>query len=104
MALVTAEASRERGVRALTEHHPFTEYEYYNYVVPNLAPRAYEAGQLALRPQRTARREAQEAPPPDPIWDLLQWMVRRPALGLMIGYALWLGFWSVYALSALSDS
>jgi hypothetical protein len=102
MALAAVEASREHDVRAWAEHHPYTNYEYHNYVVPNLAPRAFEAGDLALRPQRATWREAPE-PPPDPVWVLFQWMIHRPAVALMMAYALWLGFWSLYALSALTD-
>jgi hypothetical protein len=102
MALATVEVSREHASRVWDEHDRYANYEHQNYVVPNLAPRAYEAGILVQRQPRLTWREA-PPPPADPVAVLLWWVIQRPAVALMLAYVLWLGFWSLYALEALSD-
>lgn len=102
MALATAEVSRAHASRAWNEHYAYSNYEHQNYVVPNLAPRAYEPSHPAPRQQRSTWREA-PPPPSDPVAVVLRRMMQRPAVALILAYGLWLGFWSLYAIEALGD-
>jgi len=101
MALETAEVSREHASRVWDAHYAYTNYEPQNYVVPNLAPRAYE-GDVVQQWRMPTWRDA-PPPPADPAAVLLRWMMQRPVVALILAYFLWLGFWSVYALEALGD-
>lgn len=101
MALASVEATTEHARRAWNpQHSVHAEYDQQNYVVPNLAPRPFEVGDVNRPQQQQAWRTA-PAPPPDPALVVLRWMKQRPALVLMFAYAMWLGFWSLYALRAL---
>jgi len=102
MALATVEVSRERGARPLGAQHAYTRYDHTNFVVPNLAPKPFDAGSVAQRPSRQTWRDA-PAPPPDPVLALIQSVVQRPAIALTLAYVLWLSYWSLYALRTWSD-
>lgn len=95
MALASVDGLWERSRRSEGDTGPYGNLAYQNYVSPNLAPRPVE--QTGVRPQRAQWKEA-PPPPPDPMTELLRWSIRRPALAMIIAYAGWLTFWSLYAI------
>lgn len=97
MALASVEDLWQRSRRSDDDLRPYGNHGYQNYVPPNLAPRPFE--QIGLRSRRPSWKEA-PPPPPDPAIELLRWSIRRPGLAIILGYALWLALWSLYALQS----
>ena len=101
MELASVEGSRDHTQRVWDQTRSYDNENYQNYVVPNLAPRAVEAGDV-LRVQPPSWRDA-PPPPPDPFGVLLRYLVQRPGVALVLAYSVWLVMWSMYAMQTLSD-
>jgi hypothetical protein len=80
------------------DNRPYRNFGNQNYVAPNLAPRAFEP--YGVQPQRRTWKQA-PPPPPDRVTELLRWSLRRPGLAMILAYASWLVFWSLYALGSV---
>jgi hypothetical protein len=74
---------------------------YQNYVPPNLAPRAVDAG-AGRRPLPVSWQGA-PPPPPDPIGVLFRYLIQRPGIAFVLAYSVWLVMWSLYAMQALGE-